>query len=305
MLSAAAHIVSAFLALAIAGGAALAGEHATPGGSACHEGVSAQIAGGAKLCVKPGTGESFKDCADCPEMVIAPAGSFTMGTPEAEEGHQASESLQHEVRISKPFAAGRFSVTFAQWDACVADGGCGGYRPDDKGWGRDDRPVINVNWNDAKAYVRWLSNKTGHEYRLLSEAEREYAARAGATTPFWWGTPISTAQANFNGDYTYSGDQKGENRKQTLPVKSFQANPWGLYQVHGNVWEWVEDCWNESYRKAPADGTAWTAGDCTRRVLRGGSWSFIPHVCRSGARAKNPADFRAHTIGFRLARTLE
>ena len=128
-----------------------------------------------------------------------------------------------------------------------------------EGWGRGKRPVINVNWDDAKAYVAWLSRKTGKTYRLLSEAEREYVTRAGTTTPFWWGSSISTSQANYDGNYTYGSGSKGEYRQKTMPVDSFQPNPWGLYQVHGNVWEWTEDCWNDSYNGAPTDGSAWTA----------------------------------------------
>jgi formylglycine-generating enzyme required for sulfatase activity len=129
----------------------------------------------------------FKECENCPEMVVVPSGSFTMGSPASEEGRGNEEGPQHSVTLAKPFAVGRFAVTFDEWDACVADGGCNGHRPDDKGWGRGRQPVINVSWADAKAYVAWLSRKTGKPYRLLSEAEREYVTRAGTTTPFWWG----------------------------------------------------------------------------------------------------------------------
>ncbi len=132
-----------------------------------------------KPCIKPGSGASFKDCANCPEMVIVPDGTFTMGSPSREPERKDDEGLQHRVTIPRPFAVGKFAVTFAEWDACAADGGCGRLRPDDKGWGRGDRPVINVNWNDAKAYAAWLSKKIGASYRLLSEAEREYVTRAG------------------------------------------------------------------------------------------------------------------------------
>jgi formylglycine-generating enzyme required for sulfatase activity len=170
---------------------------AVPPPPAC-DGLLVTVATGDKPCIKPGSGAFFKDCPDCPEMVIAPAGRFTMGSPENEPEHQGDET-QHEVRFAKPFAVGRFAVTFAEWEACVADAGCGGYRPADEGWGRDDRPVINVNWNDAKLYVQWLSAKTGKQYRLLSEPEREYVARAGTVTPFWWGSSITPAQANYDG----------------------------------------------------------------------------------------------------------
>jgi formylglycine-generating enzyme required for sulfatase activity len=254
--------------------------------------------------VKPGSGESFKDCPDCPEMVIAPAGSFTMGSPDSEPERYSVEGPQHKVTISTPFAVGKFAVTFAEWDACVAAGGCGGYKPSDSGWGRGDRPVINVSWDDAKAYAGWLSTKTGKSYRLLSEAEREYVTRAGTATPFWWGSSITPDQANYDGNYVYAGGSKGEYRQRTLPVKSFKPNPWGLYQVHGNVWEWVQDCWVDSYKDAPSDGSARATGDCARRVLRGGSWGDYPRNLRSAYRFRFSPDSRYNYLGFRLARTL-
>jgi formylglycine-generating enzyme required for sulfatase activity len=205
------------------------------------------------------------------------------------------------VTISKPFAVGRFSVTFAEWDACVADGGCGGYRPADEGWARADRPVINVSWDDAKLYVQWLSKKTGKQYRLLYEAEREYVARAGTTTPFWWGSSITPEQANYDGNYTYNGGPKGECRQKTLPAKSFKPNPWGLYQVHGNVYDWVEDCYHDNYNGAPSDGSAWTAGECTYRVLRGGSWYSNPPNLRAAYRDNGNPRNRLNFRGFRVA----
>ena len=259
------------------------------------DGLLVSVAAGKKPCIKPGSGKGFRDCPDCPEMVIAPAGSFTMGSSSKEDGHREDESPQHEVRIGKPFAVGRFSVTFAEWDACVAGGGCGGYRPSDSGWGRGDRPVINVSWDDARAYVKWISNKTGKEYRLLSEAEREYATRAGTSSPYWWGTAISTDKAN------YGGILGGQYHQKTLPVKSFDPNPWGLYQVHGNVWEWVEDCWHGSFNGAPADGSAWTTGDCASRVLRGGSWNYDPQDLRAARRNDGAPGYRDNFIGFRVA----
>ena len=247
---------------------------------------------------------SFKECDTCPEMVVVPAGSFVIGSPESESGRRMSEGPQHRVTFARQFAVGRFAATFAEWDACVADGGCNGYRPSDEGWGRGKRPVINVNWDDAKAYVAWLSRKTGKTYRFLSEAEREYVTRAGTTTPFWWGSTISTSQANYDGNYTYGSGSKGEHRKKTMPVNSFQPNPWGLYQVHGNVWEWTEDCRNESYRGAPIDGSAWTTCDPAKRVHRGGAWNGYPTYLRSAYRSYNPSGSRSNTEGFRVARTL-
>jgi formylglycine-generating enzyme required for sulfatase activity len=251
--------------------------------------------------LKPGN--TFKECDTCPEMVVVPAGTFTMGSPASEKERTTDEGPQHRVNFSRQFAVGKYSVTFDEWDACLRDGGCDGYRPADA-WGRGKLPVTDVNWRDAKAYIAWLSRKTGKTYRLLSEAEREYVTRAGTTTPFWWGASISTGQANYNGDFTYGAGREGENRQRTVPVDSFQPNPWGLYQVHGNVREWTEDCWHASYAGAPSDGSAWTAGDCWRRVLRGGSWVFNPWDLRSASRNSDREGMRADSLGFRVARTL-
>ena len=225
-----------------------------------------------KPVARPGRapGTAFRDCPDCPEMVVVPAGSFMMGSPSHEAGRAEDEDPRHRVTIAKPFAVGKYEVTFAEWDACVADGGCGGHRPEDEGWGRGRRPLVNVSWDDAKAYVRWLSRKTGKPYRLPSEAEWEYAARAGTTTRYSWGDDIGRNRANC----LYC-DSRWD-LKQTAPAGSFRANVFGLHDVHGNVSEWVEDCWNDNYAGAPADGSPWTDGGCTRRVLRGGSWFNEP-----------------------------
>lgn len=254
-------------------------------------------------------------CLFCPEMVVVPAGNFSMGSTSSEiaavkkefnSNWYDNEGPQHRVTIQRPFAVGRFAVTFAEWDACLADGGCNGHKPSDQGWGRDKQPVINVSWDDAKGYAAWLSRKTGKTYRLLSEAEREYAARAGTTTAFWWGPSISTRQANYDGNFSYAGSPKGEYRQRTLPVDSFEANPWGLYQVHGNVWEWMEDCWHDSYQGAPGDGSAWATNcsDAGRRVVRGGSWYSYPRFLRSANRYWFTTVDRVSFLGFRLARTL-
>jgi formylglycine-generating enzyme required for sulfatase activity len=248
-------------------------------------------------------GDVFKDCAKCPEMVVVPPGSFAMGSPASEEGRITDESPQHSVTISSPLAVGRFAVTFDEWDACVADGGCNGYKPTDY-WGRGRQPVINVSWDDAKAYVAWLSRKTGKTYRLLSEAEREYVTRAGTTTPFWWGASMSVTQANGDGRTPYAGGPIGEYRQKTVPVDSFQPNPWGLYQVHGNVYDWVEDCWHNNYAGAPTDGSAWVSGDCSRRVLRGGSWGNVPRDLRSAIRFRDISADRLASVGFRVGRAL-
>ena len=248
-------------------------------------------------------GERFRDCPTCPELVVVPAGSYRMGSPVSEEARADAEGPVHRVTIGQPFAVGVYEVTFAEWGACVAGGGCNGHRPDDEGWGRGQRPVI-VNWDDAQAYVRWLSRQTGQTYRLLSEAEWEYVARAGSTTPFHFGRTISPRQANYDGNYTYGGGRRGQYRERTVLVGSFPPNAFGLYDVHGNVWEWVQDCWNENYVGAPRDGRAWERGDCSRRVLRGGSWFSKPGGLRSAYRGGITADIRDYYYGFRIARSL-
>jgi formylglycine-generating enzyme required for sulfatase activity len=168
----------------------------------------------------------------------------------------------------------------------------------------DRHPVVCISWNDAEAFVAWLSNSTKTSYRLLSEAEREYVTRAGTTTPFWWGSSISTAQANYDGNYTYVDGSAGGWRKATVAVDSFRPNPWGLYNVHGNVWEWVKDCSHRSYQGAPTDGSAWTAGDCDRRILRGGSWQNAPRSLRAADRNAEPAGLRGDSLSLRVARSL-
>ena len=245
-------------------------------------------------------GKEFKDCRECPEMVFVPAGSFTMGSRLAGE----TEQPEHLVTIPSPFAVGKFEVTFAEWDACVRDGGCEGYRPEDHGWGFGRRPAIEVTWAHAKAYTDWLSRKTGKEYRLLSESEWEYVARAGATTDYWWGDEIGKARANCDGCGSRWDDEK------TAPVGSFGANEFGLYDVHGNVWEWVEDCWKETYDGVPSDGTAWQPPayeTCAAHVIRGGSWNEWPSTLRLGLRSYDNLTWfspRHDEIGFRVARTL-
>lgn len=255
-------------------------------------------------CINPGSGESFRDCPDCPEMVVVPSGSFMMGSTGNEPDPFSGEGPLHRVTIVRPFAIGKFAVTFAEWDACVTDGGCGGYTPSNEGWGSADRPVINVSWKDAQGYAAWLSRKTGRRYRLLSEAEYEYAARAGTGTLFWWGDSISTAQANYHGEFTYAGGPKGVYRHKTLPVKSFEPNPWGLYQVHGNVATWTTDCWVDNYNNAPVDGSARTTGNCKFRVLRGGSWYDYPQSLRVAVRLIMEPRLRKNYVGFRLATEL-
>lgn len=247
-------------------------------------------------------GTTFRDCEGCPEMVVIPAGTFTMGSPASEPQRDNDEGPQHQVTISRPFAAGKYEVTFDDWDACVRESGCSHYAPD-QGWGRGRRPVINVSWQDAKAYTAWLSRKSGGRYRLLSEAEWEYAARAGTTTEFSFGNDISPQQANYATTVSYAGSPVATTPRNTVPVGSYAPNAFGLYDVHGNVWEWTEDCWNGNYDGAPTDGTAWLSGDCSRRVLRGGSWYVIPQFLRSANRDRFTASMRTSGYGFRVSRT--
>ena len=232
-----------------------------------------------------------------PEMVVIPAGRFRMGCVSG-RGCRDGEFPVHEVTIPEAFAVSVYEVTFEDWDRCVSGGGCGGYRPDDRGWGRGNRPVIYVSWNDAQEYVAWLSSQTGQTYRLLSESEWEYVARAGTSTVYSWGNAIGSNRANCGLDYC------GDQWENTAPVGSFQANAFGVHDMHGNVFEWVEDCWNASYAGAPSDGSAWLGGDCDRRVLRGGSWNYLPRDLRSATRDRNTTGDRDNDDGFRVARTL-
>jgi formylglycine-generating enzyme required for sulfatase activity len=275
---------------------------------------------------KPGEGEVewFQDHKDGPEMVVVPAGEFMMGSPESEPERSKDESPLHRVMIERPFAVARHVVTRGQFAAFVSntshttDGGAHvwtgnewKYDPDGSwrspGFPQDDNhPVVCVNWNDARAYAAWLSKATGQIYRLPSEAEWEYVARAGTTTPFWWGSSITPACANYDGNFVYKGGgDKGEYRRATVPVGHFEVNPWGLYNVHGNVWEWCEDTWHASYEGAPADGSAWLrGGNASRRVVRGGGWHFNPNNLRSAYRDRSATVDRDGYLGFRVARTL-
>jgi formylglycine-generating enzyme required for sulfatase activity len=247
-------------------------------------------------------GESFRDCEDCPEMAVVPAGRFTFGSPLDEAGRQREEGPTVEVTIARPFAVSKLEITFDEWETCVLEGGCGNYRPKDAGWGRGRRPVINVSYEDAVAYVAWLRAKTGEPYRLLTEAEWEYAARAGTTTAFATGRTLSTAEANFDG--TGQGRSGSDAyRGKSVEVGSFPPNPFGLYDLHGNLAEWTEDCWNPGHQGAPQDGSA-RGGDCTRRVVKGGAWYFELSYARAAARMSYPANKRLNVVGFRVARDL-
>jgi formylglycine-generating enzyme required for sulfatase activity len=253
--------------------------------------------------------ERFKECDTCPEMVAVPAGTFLMGSPPSEPGREADEGPQQQIVLGRPFAVGRSAVTFSEWNACVAEGGCNAYRPGDYGWGGGKRPVINISWNDAQAYVKWLSAKTGAPYRLLSEAEREYVTRGCTSpscpsTPFWFGAEISPDRANYDWRRSYNGSAKAQATRRTVATDASDPNPFGLFQVHGNVREWVEDCWNANLAGVPQDGTARATGDCTSRVVRGGSWADEPKDLRSAKRSWETADERRAEISFRVARTL-
>ena len=228
-----------------------------------------------------------------PEMVVIPAGSFRMGCLSNDDDCYNWEKPVHPVTIARPFAVSVHEVTFEDYDRFTYPN-----KVDDEGWGRGRRPVINVSWDDAKEYVTWLSSETGAEYRLLSEAEWEYAARAGSTTKYSWGNALGTNRANC-----YS-DDCGDSWEHTAPVGSFAPNAFGLYDMHGNVFEWVEDCWNNTYSGAPADGSVWRSGDCAWRDLRGGSWYLYPRDLRAALRSWDASGFRYYGYGFRVARTL-
>jgi formylglycine-generating enzyme required for sulfatase activity len=288
---------------------------------------------------KPGS--DFKECATgCPTMVVVPAGRFMMGSPESEEGRSEDEGPQHPVVIAKPFAVGKTEVTFAEWDICAAAGAC--MQAWDATYGRDDRPVINVSWGDAKQYVAWLSRNTGKEYRLLSEAEWEYAARAGNSGPYGRLNmlrqesvhiegqqqtqaggyldddgnyiPFSDATPGIKERYLFTDydeevklDQQawytGNSDQKTHPVGKKAANAFGLYDMHGNAMEWVEDTYHDSYEGTPTDGSPWVDND-RGRVVRGGSWGVNQSTLRAAYRSGYKSDFRIGYIGFRLARTL-
>jgi formylglycine-generating enzyme required for sulfatase activity len=279
--------------------------------------------------LKPGAGKSewFKEYEHGTEVVVVPAGTFMMGSPasepERESWQKDTESPQHSVTIAYPFAIARHAVTRGQFAAFVAATGHktegGAYVLKGVNWEHDlkaswrapgfrqddSHPVVCINFEDAMAFAAWLSRQTGKDYRLPTEAEWEYAGRAGTTTPFWWGPSITPAQANYDGNYIYAGGAKGEWRKATVPVGSFKPNPWGLYQVHGNAWAWCQDYWHDTYGGAPSDGSAWLdGGDADRRVIRGGSWDDDPRSLRSAYRYWNAAVFRNVYLGFRVGRTL-
>jgi formylglycine-generating enzyme required for sulfatase activity len=288
----------------------------------------------------PRPGTVFQDCADCPRMVVIPAGVFTMGSPASEAGRGVDEGPQRQVQIAQPFALGRSEVTIAEFRRFADEAGyrteaerdpragCSGFVYADPVAGSpaqtitwrnpgltqaDSHPVLCVSWNDARSYAQWLSKKTGRRYRLPTEAEWEYAARAGSVSARYWGEePVQACQfanvADQSRFQTWGFGQKHEctdGHYYTAPAGGYAPNRFGLYDMLGNAWEWTEDCWNASYAGAPADGSAWLTGDCAQRVARGGSWTTVPRFARSASRHKNSADHRDNLTGFRLARTVE
>jgi formylglycine-generating enzyme required for sulfatase activity len=247
--------------------------------------------------------ETFKECAkDCPMMVVIPSGRFKMGSPESETGRRPHEGPQHEVTIAAPLAVSKFEVTWDEWDACVEYGSCARNIPD-SAWGHGTRPVINVTWEQVQQYVKWFSRMTGKAYRLLTEAEWEYAARADTNTAYPWGDEIGKGHANCSD----CGSQWDNDR--TAPVGSFAPNTFGLHDMNGNVWEWVEDCYQSNYNATPTDGSAVIGRDCTNpvnHVVRGGSWIVwqVPQSARSASRDNYAKDNLRSFVGFRVARTL-
>ncbi len=281
--------------------------------------------------------DTFKECASCPEMVVVPPGTFTMGSPESEPGRYKDEGPRHDVTFKRPFAVGKFEVTVDQFAAFAMETGydagskCYSFQDgkfqelDGRSWRNpgfpqtSSHPAACLNWNDATAYVRWVSQQTGKGYRLLTEAEYEYATRAmtapGAAPRYFFGDDdASFCQYGNGADQTAKKDIPGtsgwtflpcnDGFAYTAPVGSFKPNGFGLYDMSGNLWSWTEDCYHDSYDGAPTDGTAWTAGDCSRRVVRGGSWYLYPQDLRSANRSGLSTDNRNYYLGFRVGRTL-
>jgi formylglycine-generating enzyme required for sulfatase activity len=245
--------------------------------------------------------DSFKECDACPEMVVVPKGSFIMGTPITEVDRAKGEDPLHRVTFARPFAVGRFTISFDEWDACLADGGCDGNKGDDK-FGRGRMPAQGISFEAAKSYLAWLSRKVGRTYRLPSESEREYFTRAGTVTPFWFGNTLSAQNANYSASIPYASGPRGVDSKGPVVVDSYAPNPFGLYQVHGNVWEWTEDCYNKRYTEdTPTDGAPWLEGDCTKRMVRGGTWNWSADKSRAGHRGDS---WFGSGNSFRVVRTL-
>ena len=260
-------------------------------------------------------GHMFQECETCPVMVVLPARSFRMGSRMGEWDRQGNEMTARKVKIGAPFAVGVYEVTFEEWDACVRGGGCAGYSPDDEGWGRGKRPVVNVSQRDARRYVRWLSERTGADYRLLTEAEWEYAARGGTLTARHWGEG-ELAQCRYANGWGKVA-QCADGYDHSAPVGSYAPNDFGLYDVLGNVWEWTENCWRrnygglsegERYRLHSGNHLGFVPTgmlrDCSRGVLRGGSWHSDFETIRSASRNSLWGGIRLDYNGFRVARSI-
>lgn len=256
-----------------------------------------QLTAAAERALKPL--DTFRECdANCPEMVAVPPGAYMMGSAASEPGRKPDEGPRHPVTIAYPLAVSKYNVTFDDWDACVQVGGCTPVKDEKFGHGR--QPVINVTWEDAQQYVQWLSKMTGRTYRLLSEAEWEYAARARTTTPYWWGADFGTGHA----DCKDCGIPEGDTHK-PLPVGEFQPNGFGLYDMSGDVWQWVQDCKHDDYHGAPADGSAWETGEeCDLRMMRGGAWNTTGETMRVADRDNYTQTNHNYSRGFRVATTL-
>lgn len=238
------------------------------------------------------------------DMVVINPGAGKLGSPDFEKKRARFENPLRDTYISYPFEVSKYEITFDDWNKCVGAGGCSGHKPDDKGWGRGKRPVINVSFNDAQNFLKWLNEKTGQNYRLLSEAEWEYVARAGQDGPFGNGYDLSAQSANFDGKAPYGSGAKGPYLRKTQPVGQYEPNAFGVYDMHGNVYEWVEDCWNPNHSGAIGDGSARMDGDCKFRVMKGGSWVTHGYQTRAAARIRYVMDYRYDDYGIRIARTL-
>lgn len=273
-----------------------------PRRSGARAGIDTLLATAAGLEATAVAGEPFKDCTICPDMIALSAGDFTMGPVEGARS-RPNEGPSTPIALSQPFAIAAREVTFAEWDACVADGGCAGHKAHDFGWGRGDQPVVGVSFADAQNYAAWLSAKTGKAYRLPSEAEWEYAARGGRTSPFSFGEELTSRNANFDGRFAYRG-KKSRWVGHPTPASRYPANAFGLFDMHGNVWEWTADCWRTSLTGAPADGSP-RGGTCVSRTLKGGAFNTGGWRLRAAHRIGKPASTREMEIGFRVVRALD
>lgn len=293
-----------------------------PPASPTCDGVEVSLGSGSKVCIQPGSGKSFRDCPTCPEMVVVPAGKFLIGSSQSEAGRSNAEGPVQHIMFSHPFAVGRFEITRKEFvefltatgydigESCWTWRRTGGWKDRSQrsffapGFRQSNRdPAVCINWYDAAAYADWLKERTGREYQLPSEAQWEYFARAATLGAFSFQGAISTSKANYDGS-SYAGSQIGVKRGRTLKVGSFAPNPWGLFDIHGNAWEWTRDCWNESYTGMPTDGSPRLDGDCSLRVFRGGAWFNKPVHLRSATRFTVDAHARNQIYGMRVVRAM-